>query len=30
VVRTAHRGARNFHDSNRILFSREPAFRALL
>ena len=30
VVRTAHRSARNFHDSNRILFSREPAFRALL
>ena len=30
VVRTALRGARNFHDSNRILFCREPAFRALL
>ena len=30
VVRTAYRGARNFHDSNRILFGREPAFRSLL
>lgn len=30
VVRTAFRGARNFHDSNRVLFCREPAFRALL
>ena len=30
VVRTAARGARNFHDSNRILFGRERSFRALL
>ena len=30
VVRTAFRGARNFHDSNRILFCRERGFRALL
>lgn len=30
VVRAAHRGARNFHDSNRILFNREPAFRTLI
>ena len=30
VVRAAYRGARNFHDSNRILFNREPAFRALI
>ena len=30
VVRTAARGARNFHDSNRILFGRERGFRSLL
>ena len=30
VVRTASRGARNFHDSNRILFGRERGFRSLL
>ena len=30
VVRTANRGARNFHDSNRILFGRERDFRSLL
>ena len=28
VVRTAARGARNFHDSNRILFGRERGFRS--
>ena len=30
VVRTASRGARNFHDSNRVLFGRERGFRSLL
>ena len=30
VVRTAARGARNFHDSNRVLFGRERGFRSLL
>ena len=30
VVRTASRVARNFHDSNRILFGRERGFRSLL
>ena len=30
VVRAAARGARNFHDSNRILFGRERGFRSLL
>ena len=30
VVRTAARGARNFRDSNRILFGRERGFRFLL
>ena len=30
VVRTASRGARNFHDSNRMLFGRELDFRSLL
>jgi hypothetical protein len=30
VVRTAHRGAANFHDSNRVLFGIEKNFRSLL
>ncbi len=30
VARTASRGARNFHDSNRVLFGRERGFRSLL